>query len=119
MSVPPTAEPTLWELQRALTQLREDQRDGIAQLKDDLRADLQALAVRLEQVVTKDVYQSDQRLLVQRIEVVERDLEAEARARADAEAKAAVTRRWLIGVFVAPIVVAALQLWLLSRGNGP
>ncbi|MEU3559653.1 hypothetical protein [Kitasatospora sp. NPDC006786] len=116
MSVPPTAEPTLGELQRALLQLREDQRDGIAGLRENLRADLQVLAGRIEQAVTKDVYSSDQRLVDQRLVVIERDLTAEARARESAEAAAVAARRWLIGAFVAPLVVAAVQLWLLSKG---
>ncbi|MFC8449499.1 hypothetical protein [Kitasatospora sp. NPDC057223] len=116
MSVPPTAEPTLWELQRALSQLREDQRDGIAGLRDDLRGDIQAIAARLEQVVTKDVYMADQRLMAQRVEVVERDLAAERKAREDTEAKAIAGRRWLVGAFVAPLAVAAAQLWLMAKG---
>ncbi|GAA2154085.1 hypothetical protein GCM10009760_52640 [Kitasatospora kazusensis] len=119
MSVPPTAEPTLWELQRALSQLREDQRTGIAGLREDLRGDLQALAARFEQVVTKDVYQADQRLMTQRVAVVERDLAAEARARQDAEAKALAGRRLMVGAFLAPLAVTAVQLWLLSKGAGP
>ncbi|MCX4749244.1 hypothetical protein OG455_27690 [Kitasatospora sp. NBC_01287] len=119
MSVPPTAEPTLWELQRALTQFREDQRDGIAGLRDDLRADIQALAARLEQVVTKDVYQSDQRLMAQRVDVIERDLATERRAREDAETAAVAARRWLIGAFVAPVVIVLLQLWLMTKGTSP
>ncbi len=119
VSVPPTAEPTLWELQRALSQLREDQRDGIAGLRDDLRSDLQALAARYELVVTKDVYTADQRLITQRVDVVERDLRAEVRTREDAVTKAAAARRWMITAFVAPLVVAAVQLWLLSKGASP
>jgi hypothetical protein len=119
VSTPPTAEPTLWELQRALLQMREDQRDGIAGLRDDLRADLQVLAGRIEQSVTKDVYLADQRLTDQRLAVLERDLAAEVRAREAAEAEAVTARRWLIGAFIAPIVVAALQLWLMSKGNSP
>ncbi|MDY0811439.1 hypothetical protein [Kitasatospora purpeofusca] len=117
MTVPPTAEPTLWELQRALLQLREDQRDGIAGLREDLRGDLQVLAGRIEQAVTKDVYQSDQRLVDQRLAVVERDLTTEVRARQAAENAATATRRWMIGAFIAPLVAAALQLWLLSKGG--
>ncbi|WP_147409088.1 hypothetical protein [Kitasatospora xanthocidica] len=116
MSVPPTAEPTLGELQRALLQLREDQRDGIAGLRENLRTDLQVLAGRIEQAVTKDVYVADQRLVDQRLVVIERDLAAEARAREAAEAAAVGGRRWLIGAFLAPLVVAAVQLWLLSKG---
>ncbi|MGY0466327.1 hypothetical protein ACW14Y_39595 [Kitasatospora sp. cg17-2] len=119
MSVPPTAEPTLWELQRAILQIREDQRDGIAGLRENLRADLQVLAGRIEQAVTKDVYLSDQRLTEQRLGVLERDLAAEVRARAAAEDSAAAARRWLIGAFVAPLVVAAVQLWMLSKGGHP
>ncbi|MEU8919523.1 hypothetical protein AB0D10_01130 [Kitasatospora sp. NPDC048545] len=119
MSVPPTAEPTLWELQRSLTQLREDQRDSIAGLREDLRGDLQALALRLEQSVTKDVYHSDQRLMAQRMDMVERDLASERRAREDTESAAAAGRRWLIGAFVAPVVVALLQLWLLAQDKHP
>ncbi|MFI9157485.1 hypothetical protein [Kitasatospora aureofaciens] len=119
MSTPPTSEPTLWELQRALLQMREDQRDGIAGLRDDLRADLQVLAGRIEQSVTKDVYLADQRLTDQRLGVLERDLASEVRAREAAEAEAVTARRWLIGAFIAPIVVAALQLWLMSKGTSP
>ncbi|MFF7586762.1 hypothetical protein ACFZCK_04615 [Kitasatospora purpeofusca] len=119
MSVPPAAEPTLWELQRALTQLREDQRDGIAGLRDDLRADLQVLVTRIDQAVTKDVYAADQRALNQRVEVTERDLRAEARAREETEARAVATRRWLVGAFVAPVVVAIIEFYLLSKGGGP
>ncbi|MEV4557210.1 hypothetical protein AB0K51_09445 [Kitasatospora sp. NPDC049285] len=117
MSVPPTAEPTLWELQRSLTQLREDQRDSIAGLREDLRGDLRALTIRLEQSVSKDVYLADQRLMAQRIDMVERDIASERQAREDAETAAAVSRRWLIGAFVAPVVVAILQLWLLAQGR--
>ncbi|MEV7936595.1 hypothetical protein AB0O82_10670 [Kitasatospora sp. NPDC088264] len=119
MSVPPTAEPTLWELQRALIQLREDQREHLVGLRDDLRADLQVLAGRIEQAVTKDVYLADQRLVDQRLAVVERDLAAEVRARESAEAATATARRWLVGAFVAPLVVAAIQLWLASKGGSP
>ncbi len=116
MSVP-SPEPTLWELQRALQQLREDQRDGIAGLRESLRADLQVLAGRIEQAVTKDVYAADQRLVEQRLAVLERDLASEVRAREAAEAATITARRWLIGAFLAPLVVAALQLWLLSNGH--
>ncbi|MFF7590503.1 hypothetical protein ACFZCK_23750 [Kitasatospora purpeofusca] len=50
MSVPPTAaEPTLWEFQRSILQIREDQRDGITGLRENLHADLQVLADRIEE----------------------------------------------------------------------
>ena len=115
----PGPEPTLWELQRAIAQMRDDQRDGIAQLRADLRGDIAALTARLEQVVTKDVYLADQRATSQRMEVLERDLAAEISDREDDQAKAAAGRRWLVGAFVAPLVVTGMQLWLMSKGSSP
>ncbi|MEV5874847.1 helicase associated domain-containing protein [Streptomyces sp. NPDC052101] len=56
VSVPPSAEPTLWELHRAVSQLR---------------GDLAQLAARLDQVVTEDVYRADQRAVDQRIGQIE------------------------------------------------
>ncbi|WP_159393189.1 hypothetical protein [Streptomyces rimosus] len=65
MSVPPGAEPTLWDLHRAVSQLRED-----------LRGDLAQLAARLDHVVTENVYRADQRVIEQRIGQVEAGLSA-------------------------------------------
>ncbi|MQY11468.1 hypothetical protein SRB5_15860 [Streptomyces sp. RB5] len=104
MSQPPSAEPTLWELHRTLQQLREDQGDGLRQLRDDLRNDIIVLADRLEEVVTKDVYQADQRLVNQRLKA----LEEEQRTRAN-------NRKWLVSAFVAPLLLVIVQLWLASR----
>ncbi|WP_433547154.1 hypothetical protein ACQPZG_20275 [Streptomyces sp. CA-294286] len=117
MSVPPSAEPTLWELHRAVSQLRED-----------LRGDLAQLAARLDQVVTQDVYRADQRATEQRIGQVEAGLaglrsehdqiteRGEGQRRED-QAAAAATRRLVISSFVAPLLLMALQLWLLSAGT--
>ncbi|MFF0740530.1 hypothetical protein ACFYVL_09015 [Streptomyces sp. NPDC004111] len=115
MSVPPSAEPTLWELHRAVSQLRED-----------LRGDLAQLAARLDQVVTQDVYRADQRATEQRIGQVEAGL-AGLRSEHDQstergelqrrEDQAAATRRLVISSFVAPLLLMALQLWLLSAGT--
>ncbi|MEU1424779.1 hypothetical protein [Kitasatospora sp. NPDC005751] len=109
----------MWQLQRAILRIREDQRDGIAGLRENLRADLQVLAGRIEQAVTKDVCVAHQHLTEQRLAVLERDLAAEVRARPAAEDSAAAARRWLIGAFAAPLVVAPLQLWMLSKGGHP
>ncbi|MET9412127.1 hypothetical protein ABZX90_41380 [Streptomyces sp. NPDC002935] len=119
MTQPPSAEPTLWELHRAMAQLREDQRGGIAQLRVDLRADLAALAGRLDQVVTEDVYRADQRTVLQRLEILERDLTAAQRQREEDQAHQTTNRRLIISAFVAPLVVYALQLWQASRGASP
>ncbi|MEU5434521.1 hypothetical protein AB0G73_14260 [Streptomyces sp. NPDC020719] len=117
MSVPPGSEPTLWELHRAVSQLRED-----------LRGDLAQLATRLDQVVTQDVYRADQRAIEQRITRVEAglvDLRGECeqvaergeQQRREDQAQVAATRRLVLSSFVAPVLVMVVQLWLASRGT--
>ncbi|MEV4741561.1 hypothetical protein [Streptomyces sp. NPDC049555] len=117
MSVPPGAEPTLWELHRAVSQLRED-----------LRGDIAQLAARLDQVVTEDVYRADQRAVEQRISQVESGLahlrgdheqavDRAAQQRAEGQAQAAATRRLVLSSFVAPLLVMVVQLWLASKGT--
>lgn len=115
MTQPPSAEPTLWELHRALQQWREDQSDSIKSLRDDLRGDFAALSARFEQTVTKDVYQADQRLVVQRLRSVEEAQEAAARQRERDQQQQANTRKWVVSAFVAPLILGLLQLWLASR----
>ncbi|MEW1658813.1 hypothetical protein [Streptomyces sp. NPDC093707] len=117
MSVPPSGEPTLWELHRAVVQLREDQRDDLAQLRDDLRSDIAALAGRLNQVVTVEVYRADQRNLTQRIDVLERELETVRSERDQDRAQASTNRRLIISAFIAPFLLTLLQLFIASRGS--
>ncbi|GHE80107.1 hypothetical protein GCM10014715_39340 [Streptomyces spiralis] len=115
MTQPPSAEPTLWELHRALQQLREDQNSGIQQLRDDLRGDLAAMNARFEETVSKEVYQADQRLVNTRLATMEEAQRTAARVRESDQQQAASTRKWLISAFVAPLLVALLQLWLTSK----
>ncbi|WP_330306250.1 MULTISPECIES: hypothetical protein [unclassified Streptomyces] len=120
MTQPPNADPTLWELHRALQQLRQDQSDGIKSLRDDLRGDLAAMSARFEEMVTKEVYQADQRLVNQRLGAIEEAQRDAARARESDQQQAANTRKWLVSAFVAPVLIGLLQLWLSSRiGAGP
>ncbi|MFJ8314066.1 MULTISPECIES: hypothetical protein, partial [unclassified Streptomyces] len=109
MSVPPSSEPTLWELHRAVSQLRED-----------LRGDLAQLAARLDQVVTQDVYRADQRATEQRIGQVEAALaglrgehdqitERADQQRREDQAQAAATRRLVISSFVSPLLLLTLS----------
>ncbi|MFE3577954.1 hypothetical protein [Streptomyces vinaceus] len=100
----PNQDPTPWELLRAVQQLR-----------DDLRADFAALASRLEQMVTKDVYAADQRAAEQRIGTLEGDLD-ELREQREREATDARTnRRLALSALVAPVVVALLVAVLLAK----
>ncbi|MEU9238578.1 hypothetical protein [Streptomyces sp. NPDC048385] len=118
MSIPPPgAEPTLWELHRAVVQLREDQRDDLAQLRDDLRSDIAALANRLNQVVTVDVYRADQRNLSLRIDSLERELETVKNERDQDREQASTNRRLIISAFIAPVLLTVLQLLLAARGS--
>ncbi|MER6329095.1 hypothetical protein ABT298_07105 [Streptomyces sp. NPDC001034] len=118
MSIPPPgAEPMLWELHRAVVQLREDQRDDLAQLRDDLRSDIAALANRLNQVVTVDVYRADQRNLALRIDTLERELETVKAERDQDHEQASTNRRLIISAFIAPVLLTVLQLLLAARGS--
>lgn len=115
---PPSADPTQWELYRALEQLRKDQNDGLTQLRDDLRADIATLVNRIEQAVTKDVYAADQRALQLQLKTLEDDQAALARQRDTDAGKAAATRRLVLSAFASPLLVFALQLWA-SKSGGP
>ena len=120
MTQPPSADPTLWELHRALQQLRQDQSDGMKSLRDDLRADLAAMSARFEEMVTKEVYQADQRLVNSRLGAIEEAQREAARARESDQQQASNTRKWLVAVFIAPLLLGVLQLWLSSKfGAGP
>jgi hypothetical protein len=100
-----------------MAQLRADQREGIAQLRDDLRGDLASLAARLDHVVTEDVYLADQRAVTQRLDTLERDLTVVSRGREEDQARQIATRRWVISAFVAPPAIYVFQLWAMSRGG--
>ncbi|MFE7093288.1 hypothetical protein [Streptomyces erythrochromogenes] len=100
----PNQDPTPWELLRAVQQLR-----------DDLRADFAALASRLEQMVTKDVYAADQRAVEQRIGNLEDDLDELREQREREAADARTNRRLALSALVAPIVVALLVAVLLAK----
>ncbi|WP_411142309.1 hypothetical protein [Streptomyces sp. x-80] len=118
MSIPPPgAEPTLWELHRAVVRLREDQRDDLAQLREDLRSDIAALASRLNQVVTVEVYRADQRNLSQRIDTLERELEAVKAERDQDREQTSTNRRLILSAFIAPVLLTVLQLVLAARGS--
>ncbi|MFF7613511.1 hypothetical protein [Streptomyces lavendulae] len=100
----PNQDPTPWELLRAVQQLR-----------DDLRADFAALASRLEQMVTKDVYAADQRAVEQRIGTLEGDLDELREQREREAADARTNRRLALSALVAPVVVALLVAVLLAK----
>ncbi|MEY2226825.1 hypothetical protein [Streptomyces sp. BF23-19] len=102
----PNQDPTPWELLRAVQQLR-----------DDLRADFAALASRLEQMVTKDVYAADQRAVEQRIGTLEGDLDELREQREREAADTRTNRRLALSALVAPVVVALLVAVLLAKLN--
>ena len=100
-------EPTGWELQRAMEQMRQDLRDGF-----------RAMNERLDRVPTSDLFSAwqaryDQQLSDLRTDVAEiqEDRKHEARERAKAS-RAAVGA--LVTAFVAPIVVAVILRLVLG-----
>ena len=100
-------EPTGWELQRAMAELRQDVRDGF-----------KAMNERLDRVPTQDLFTAwqtryDQQLADVRADVAEiqEDRKHEARERAKAS-RAAMGA--LITAFVAPIVVAVILRLVLG-----
>jgi hypothetical protein len=114
--VNPGSDPTQWELHRAIERLRQDQTEGLAQLRDDLRADIAVLLARIEQAVTKDVYAADQRAQQLQLDTFKRELsDLERQMEADAT-RAATTRRLVITAFVAPLGLFALQLTFAALG---
>ncbi|GGO59421.1 hypothetical protein [Streptomyces lasiicapitis] len=93
----PNQDPTLWELLRAMQQMR-----------DDLRADFAELGTRLAEMVTKIQYDADRRTDEIRIKSLEGDVADLGRA-AEAEREAARgARRLALIALVAPVVVAIL-----------
>ncbi|MET7530200.1 hypothetical protein [Streptomyces goshikiensis] len=102
----PNQDPTPWELLRAVQQLR-----------DDLRADFAALASRMEQMVTKDVYAADQRALGQRIGTLEGDLNELREQREREESDARTNRRLAVSALFAPVIVAVLVAVVLAKLN--
>lgn len=102
-----TDEPTGWELQRAMAELRQDLREGFKSVND-----------RLDRVPTQDllaVWQAryDQQLADVRADVAEiqEDRKHEARERAKAN-RAAMGA--LVTAFVAPIIVAVILRMILG-----
>ncbi len=92
---------------------------AVSQLREDLRGDLAHLAARLDQVVTHDVYQADQRATLQRIDQLETSLtalrseheqytERMDRQRREDAAHADATRRLVISAFIAPLIMLLL-----------
>ncbi|WP_406738580.1 hypothetical protein OG365_24495 [Streptomyces sp. NBC_00853] len=102
----PNQDPTPWELLRAVQQLR-----------DDLRADFAALASRMEQMVTKDVYAADQRALSQRIGTLQGDLNELREQREREESDARTNRRLAVSALLAPVIVAVLVAVVLAKLN--
>lgn len=102
-----TDEPTGWELQRAMEQLRVDLRDGF-----------RAMNERLDKVPTSDLFAAwqtryDQQLTDLREDItgIQEDRKHEARERAKAN-RAAVGA--LVVAIVAPIVVAVISRMILG-----
>ncbi|SDC46787.1 hypothetical protein [Nocardioides lianchengensis] len=87
-------------------------RDAVTELKgsiDRLR----------DELVRKDVYAVDQKLLTKQIDDVDADVkELEGRIE-KADERRAADRRLLITAFVLPLVLLVIQLYLAAQTGGP
>ncbi|GAB3209824.1 hypothetical protein GCM10027294_25750 [Marinactinospora endophytica] len=102
-------EPSAWELQRSLADMRTDLREGFAQVN-----------ARLDRVVSSDLFSAYQVQVAQRFAEVEKDLATlqtevteERKAhreehRAD-ERQRAADRKWVMSAIVVPIVLLLAQ----------
>lgn len=111
-------EPTLGEVVRRLEAVHQD-------LKDDFRD----VAGRLDSKVSMERYQLEQqaalereRLLVERVRLLEEAKQKEAEEKRQAEQKLAerraADRRLLFSALIAPALMLLLTLYLASRGAG-
>lgn len=89
------------ELQRAVEALTRT----IEQLRDEL--------------VRKDVYAVDQRLMSAKVENVDDDVKELKATVAKAEERRAADRRLLLTAFVLPVVLIIIQLYLAAQTGGP
>lgn len=119
-----TDEPTSWELQRALTQIREDMRDGFAQSH-----------ARLDKLVTAEAFAAEQKrvdgLHKQLLDDIADEREARVKALGDEQKarqegderqqttidKLTTTLRWTAASIVLPIALFVATLLINTRGG--
>lgn len=89
------------ELDRRITDLGRDIREGLREIKDGQRA-----------YVLDAVYRAEQTALLKRISDLEEAQVKEAEQRRD-------LIKWMITGIAVPIALALLTLWLNYRGPGP
>lgn len=99
-------EPTSWELQRALEQMRADMRSGF-----------EGINTRLDKLVTQDAFQAEQRRVDERFREIKDDLVEErgARERAELESKASQRNiglwvRWIAASILIPVALFVATL---------
>ncbi len=101
-----------WELQRALEQIRQDNRDGFASVN-----------ARLDKLVTTDAFSAEQRRVDDRLKDLADDITSERTARqgGDGEQQKSIDRltanlRWVAAAIILPIALFIATLLINSRG---
>ena len=112
-----TDDPTPGEIERALSQFREDHRDDLR----DIRATVEATS---RQAVNANVYRADQRLVEERLRAMREDLTRmdtdHAGERAAARAwreRLDERRKWLIAGVILPIGGLLVEIIFALRGG--
>lgn len=104
--MPDEPTPTAWEHQRALTDLRQDLRDGFRSLNE-----------RFDRVVSAEVFEAFRREYERRMAEVEKDVAAQAEDRKAEAKQRAADRKWLIALAVGMVAPLLMQLYGLVRGQ--
>lgn len=111
-------EVTLGEVMRRLEDVRQDVKEDIRQLRQNLDTKVSMERYQLEQLARDETF----RQILERIKSIEeaRDLEAQRhREGAQREAdKRAADRRLIFSALIAPVIMLFLTLYLSARGAG-
>lgn len=111
-----TDDPTPGELERSLSQFRSDVREDLKGLREAVREGLAGLNVRLDRVVSLDVYRADQRADDERYQRLSDDIADLRLKHAEAEKSRAANRRWLIAAVIIPMGVALMEIYFTAGG---
>lgn len=94
----------------------------MATAEDELRKAVDRLSATVDglrlELVRKDVYDSDQRAMLERVDDVKNDVKEIKTGLAEAQKERNADRRLLIAAFVSPLLLLVVQLYLASQGVG-
>ena len=100
-------EPSNGELGRLIQLLRDDNRNGIAQIN-----------ARLDRMVSLDVYAAEKAAQAEKIRDLEDSVKSLGEQREKDAERVTQTRRWIFASVIVPIVGIVLPLYMALKGAG-